>query len=209
MVLASGFSLLSERLPEGSDPLVSDWLERIPIKILITRPRSSKLGDFRPSQRNQAARISLNSDLHPVEFIITLAHELAHAENWNLNGRRVKPHGIEWKVSFRRLLLEVLDSNILESQFVEGIKACYFRRERIASSSCPKLRRLFDGDNEDAQKIRIEDIPLGSVFITTSGKSLIKGERIRTRYKCMELKSRRIYTVHPMAEILEFKPPKL
>jgi len=209
MLSAEGLRLLNERLPAGSDLLVLEWLERIQINILITRPRNSKLGDFRPPHKNRPPRISINSDLHPVEFLITLAHELAHAVNWNKHGRSAKPHGIEWKYEFRGLLLQILESGLLETKFEEAIKACYFKRESLASSTCRNLRRLFDIDNPASDNVRLEDIPVGSVFLTKSRKYLIKGEKIRTRYKCREVKSRRIYTVHPMAEIVEFNPPKL
>lgn len=209
MLSAGGFRLLSERLPVGFDAMVSDWLEKTPINIIIKRPRNSKLGDFRPPHKNQLARISINSDLHPVEFLITLAHELAHWVNWNQHGRRVKPHGVEWKAEYRKLLLQILDSGILDIEFEKAIKACYFKRESLASSSCANLRRLFDNENTGPSLIRLEDIPVGSVFVTSNGKCLVKGEKIRTRYRCKEVKSRRIYTVHSMAEIMEFEPPKL
>ena len=86
-----GFNLLEEKIPNGTAYIVKSWLEKDPVNIRINKPRNTKLGDFRPAQRGLASRISINSDLHPVEFLITLAHEFAHAENNRVNGRRVKP----------------------------------------------------------------------------------------------------------------------
>lgn len=211
-----GFKILEERLPAGFGDLVEVWLETKPIQIRLSRARLTKLGDFRPANHKRPARISVNYDLHPVEFLLTLAHELAHADNWQLNGRRVKPHGIEWKAAYRDKLVQILATGLLDEKYEKAIRICYFESEKLATSSCTSLRRLFDaetnskgGDSAGSGMIRVEDIPQGSTFTTSNGKTFVKGEKLRSRYKCRELKSARIYTVHPMAEIVEFMPPKL
>lgn len=209
MFKPDGYNLLAEKLPEGSTELVLEWLKLYPVKVVITRPRHSKLGDFRPAQKGKAARVSVNAGLHPVEFIITLAHELAHAENYNLHGRSVKPHGPEWKAAFRGMLKQIVSAGFLDDRFSKAIHDCFFKRERLATSSCSILRRLYDDENGIGFVIRVDDIPEGSVFKTTSGKLMIKGEKIRTRYKCREVRTKRIYTVHPMAEIVDFQAPEL
>ncbi len=209
MVKVSGFNILEERLPAGSGHLVLVWLKTSQVQIRLSKPRQTKLGDFRPPYNKLPARISINKDLHPIEFLITLAHELAHSENWQLNGKGVKPHGVEWKAAFREKLIQILDSGVLDTKFEDAIRTCYFKRQRLATAACPRLRRLYDAENDDSVVIRLDDIPAGSIFKVSSGKSLIKGEKLRTRYKCREIKSHRIYTVHSMTEIIEFKQPKL
>jgi len=201
--------MLTDSLPAGSGQLVSFWLDKHPVKIRLSKARQTKLGDFRPPHKELPARISINIDLHPVEFLITLAHELAHAEIWQLNGRRVKPHGKEWKNAFREKLKQIIDTGILEEKFEIAIQACYFRSNKLATSSCPDLRLLFDDEKHGSKVIRLDDIPRGSKFVTTNGKTFIKGNKLRTRYKCREAKTFRIYTVHSMTEIVEFKTPKL
>ena len=209
MAELGGVEMLTEWLPAGSGQLVSIWLDKHPVKILLSKPRQTKLGDFRPPRKNLPARISINIDLHPVEFLLTLAHELAHAENWQLNGRRVKPHGKEWKNVYREKLKQVIDSGILDEKYKDAIWSCYFRSNKLTTSSCPDLRLLIDNEKEGSNVIRLDDIPRGSRFVTPNGKTFIKGNKLRTRYKCREAQTLRIYTVHPMTEIVEFKPPKL
>jgi hypothetical protein len=208
MTKPAGFKLLEDRLPEGSSGLVLAWLEKDPVKIIISRPRQTKLGDFRPARNGRPASISVNGDLHPVEFLVTLAHEMAHVENHRLNGRRVMPHGPEWKHLFRDKLFQIIKSGILEDKFNKAIYKCFFLRERVASSSCSVMKRLIDNERGGELTVRLEDIPSGSIFVTVSGKQLIKGDRIRTRYKCREVNTKRIYTVHPMAEIIEYRVPE-
>lgn len=209
MTKTSGINILTDRLPKESIDLVMKWLDSNPIQIRISRPRNTKLGDFRPPHNTKPARISINSDLHPVEFLLTLAHELAHCENWQRNGRNVKPHGQEWKNIYRIKLQEIIEAGFLEQKYDEAIIMCFFKREKLATSSCPILRRLFDAENLKSSLVRLEDIPEGSVFTTTNNKIFVKGKKRRSRYSCRELKSRKMYTVHAMAEIVEFKPPKL
>ncbi len=204
-----GFNLLEKKIPTGTAYLVEAWLDRDPINIRINKPRNSKLGDFRPAQRGLQARISVNSDLHPVEFLITLAHEFAHAENHRLHGKRVNPHGREWKSVFRNKLNELLGCSFIAETYKEAIIQCYFKRERIASSSCSEIRRLIDSESGVEPVVRLEDIPLGSIFRTGTGRLLKKGKKIRTRYKCRDIKTKRFYTVHPMAEIIDFEAPGL
>lgn len=78
----------------------------------------------------------------------------------------------------------------------------------MAGSSCSLMKRLIDSEYGRQSPVRLEDIPAGSVFVTLSGKKLVKGDRIRTRYKCRELNTKRIFTVHPMAEIVEYIVPE-
>jgi hypothetical protein len=209
MTEIKGFYLVEEKIPSGSGNLLKSWMEMDPVQIRIRRPRQSKLGDFRSAHNGVSSRITINSNLHSVEFLITLAHEFAHAENFRVHGRKVKPHGIEWKSFFRGKLSEIITSELLDKKFENAIINCYFKRERIASSSCLVLRKLYDEEEGILPALRLEDIPVGSIFKTSSGRMLKKGNKIRTRYKCWDIRIKRYYTVHPMAEIVEFKPQEL
>jgi hypothetical protein len=50
----------------------------------------------------------------------------------------------------------------------------------------------------------LEKIPLKTVFVY-EGRLFEKGERIRTRYNCKEIKSGRIYLFNPLAEVEVFE----
>ena len=196
---------MDKHIPAGSMMLVRGWFSTDPVVLRIHSPRSTKLGDFRPAWKGKPQSISVNSGLHRVEFLITLAHEFAHAENYRINGRRVKPHGPEWKGTFRRKLLEIMESGILDSKYIEAIRICYFGKSGF-KQNCDTLRRIYDREKSGLKTIRLEDIPEGSEFIS-GGKTFVKGPRRRTRYECREKGTGRFYTVHKMAEIKEFKTP--
>jgi len=186
--------------PPGTLILVDTWLKKRKFHLRISRERVSKLGDFRPATLSQPARISVNNNLHPIEFLITLAHELAHFDCYRRFSRRRKPHGKEWKASFRSLLQEIIDSEVLSSDICDAIIRCYFLRERIASSPCALLKEELNDNNSERDDI-VQDLEVGEVFELRNGRRFVKGERIRTRYKCKDLKNGKYYTIHPMAVI--------
>lgn len=189
------------RLLEGSEELVTNWLSASPVPVLLAKTRSSKHGDFRAPRQGRPACITINHDLHPVEFLITLTHEIAHYRNWKKFGRRVRPHGAEWRNEFRAMLVEVLKAGFLEKEIAEAIVQFYFKRKLIGSGSSEQLNRLLGKTKENSGALHVEDLPEGSRFTLRSGKTFIKGKKLRKRYQCCDIVSSRIYSVHPMAEV--------
>ena len=191
------------RLLEGSEELVNSWLIASPVPVVLTKTRRSKHGDFRVPRQGRQAFVTINNDLHPVEFIITLAHEIAHFRNWKKLGRRVRPHGPEWRNEFRAMLLEMLKAGIVDREISAAIVQHYFKRKLIGSGSSEQLNRLLGKSPEVSGILRVADLPEGARFTLRSGKSFIKGRKLRKRYQCFDAVSSGIYTVHPMAEVKE------
>jgi SprT protein len=191
------------RLLEGSGELVNNWLIVSPVSVVLSKARQSKHGDFRISRQGRPAYITINHDLHPVEFLITLAHEIAHFRNWKKYGRRVRPHGPEWRNAFREMLMDVLAAGILNKEISAAIDQFYFKRKLIGSGSSETLNRLLGKTVEDSGVLRVADLPEGARFTLRSGKTFIKGRKLRKRYQCSDTVSSRIYSVHPMAEVKE------
>jgi SprT protein len=191
------------RLPEGAIELVSGWLAESPVMVRLARSRSSKHGDFHVPRLGRPAFITVNHDLHPVRFLITLAHEVAHYRNWKRHGRRAAPHGPEWRAEFRKLLAEFLEANLVKREVAAEIYHHYFERKRIGSGSSEKLNRLLGITPPDRSGVRVEDLPEGTAFRLKSGRAFIKGRKMRKRYQCREIVSSRIYSIHPQAEVKE------
>ncbi|MFA6126651.1 MAG: hypothetical protein WC699_05060 [Bacteroidales bacterium] len=191
------------RLLKGSEELVDSWLMKSPVPVLLAKSRTSKHGDFRFPRMGRPAYITVNHDLHPVEFLITLAHEIAHFRNWQKNGRRVRSHGPEWRNAFREMLLQVLDAGLFEEQIAAAVVKHYFQRKLIGSGSSEQLNKLLGKTLEDSGILRVADLPEGARFTLRSGKSFIKGKKMRKRYQCRDVVSSRIYSVHPFAEVQE------
>lgn len=187
----------------GTEKLVDNWMEGTHVQVRLSSSRQSKHGDFRHPRNGGPAVITLNHDLHPVEFMITFCHELAHYRIWRKYSRKVRPHGAEWKGEFRRLLAAFLESGILEPAVARAVFRCYFRKERIGSGICQQLYEAIGKAGAPGGAIRVADVPEGAVFRLRTGRVFIKGPRLRTRYRCIEKITGRAFTVHPMAEIIQ------
>ena len=95
---------LEKYLPQNTLQYLRVWFSDYYIHIKVTRNRNSKLGDYRKLPDN-SHEITVNSTLTPQLFFFVLTHELAHLIAFERYGRRISPHGNEWKVTFRNMLL--------------------------------------------------------------------------------------------------------
>ena len=83
-------------MPENSIEFIEGILEKEKISIKIVNQRQTKHGDFRRLSSGQY-QITINNNLNPHQFLLTLIHEIAHHVTFQKYGR-VKPHGKEWGV---------------------------------------------------------------------------------------------------------------
>ncbi len=99
---------LETYLPKNTLDHLRNWFSDYSIHIKITKNRNSKLGDYR-KLRDHSHEITINSTLQPQLFFFVLTHELAHLIAFEKFGRRISPHGKEWKHTFRQMLLESIE----------------------------------------------------------------------------------------------------
>lgn len=112
------------------------------------------------------------------------------------------PHGVEWKEAFRQYIVDIIESGIVEVEVNEALRKCYLERERIATSPCMELKKHLEGDLED-QVLRVHDLGEGEEFVLRNGRVFIRGSKLRTRYRCQELGTGKIYTVHGLAAVVK------
>jgi SprT-like family len=178
--------------------------ERVLIK--IKPKRASKYGDFRPSLRsNKSHIITVNQGENKDAFFLTLLHEIAHAIVWNKYGRKVKPHGKEWKEDYRILMLSSLEkgffSEILYSSligFANNIKSSHNYNTEL-------VKALNSLNKNDESFHLISEIEKGSRFLYRD-KVYVKGDKIRTRYKCRQKNTLKEYLFNANASVTLFNP---
>ena len=179
----------------------------------VTRKRATKCGDFRPSRNNQPPRITVNRDLNQFAFLLTLIHEVAHffvyleTEKSNLflvRKHRPRPHGREWKKRFTELMQPFISLNIFPFE-IEQALVPYFENPKATASSDAHLQRLLQCFDPPGEHLRVSEIPDRSLFIISSGRVFLKMERLRKRYRCMCMKTKRMYLVNPDALVLPVK----
>ena len=64
-------------VPAKSTKLLQFWVDELNVKVIVSNPRKTKLGDFKVIGNKLI--VSVNNNLNKYAFLITLTHELAHA----------------------------------------------------------------------------------------------------------------------------------
>lgn len=190
---------MSQYMPEAACPVIYGWLQRYPARLRITKPRNSKLGDFRVDGRRQPPLITVNGNLNAFSFTITLTHEIAHLIDYAERGTLREPHGPSWKKTYSALLKELLAAGTFPSELVPALQQ-HVATPKAASCSDPTLMealRVYD----DEQVTILKDIPDGGAFALAGGRVFEKGELRRTRYRCREVKSGKYYLIHGQSEV--------
>ena len=192
--------LLEPRVPDGFSPAVAKIIGQRSLQIRITPPRATKYGDYRPPIRIDYHRITVNNNLNPYAFLITLVHELAHLYVWELHKNKVKPHGREWKVQFAQLMLEVgLDKKLPND--IELALSNYLSNPGASSCSDPQLFRVLRQYDEASDYQFLEELPEGAEFELAGGRKFKRHQRLRRRYRCTSLDNGRTYLVNALAEV--------
>jgi SprT protein len=192
---------LRNYLPEGSFEEVSYYLLHYKVQLTITRERQSVLGDYRNSHAGKNHRISVNGNLNPYSFLITLLHELAHLFTYERFGHRVQAHGQEWKNEFGKVLAQFLAKKIFPPDIQQTLLKSL---QNPAASSCADtalLRVLHQYDKKREGVILIELLPMGANFAIKGGRVFTKVEKVRKRFKCKELATGKIFLFSPVYQV--------
>ena len=185
-------------LPALSFEKINDWINELDAQINITNPRRTKVGDFKVVK--DILFISINNDLNPYSFLITLTHELAHAFVYVKYKRDVSPHGKQWQEIFKSMMLNFLSPDIFPD---DVLKVLSVHLKHPNASTCTDVNLATILKKYDYKKaLTISDIKDGSIFSTSNGKIFKKGKQLRKRYKCIECASNKVYLFHPLAEVI-------
>lgn len=192
---------LRSYLPDAGFDEVLHYLQHYKVHLTISRKRQSILGDYRHAHSDKNHRISVNGNLNKYAFLITLLHELAHLFTYEKFGHRVQAHGKEWKNEFGKILAKFL----LQKVFPPDIeKALLSTLQNPAASSCGDeklLRVLHHYDEKKAGVHLVEQLVEGTVFAIKGGRIFKKGEKIRKRFKCVEVATGKLYLFSGLYEV--------
>ena len=192
-------ALIFDKIPESSIEYVNSIIQNEDILIILKKNRKTKHGDFSVNKK-RIRKITINSDLNPYRFLITLLHEISHLFVFNEYGFNIKPHGIEWKNKFKNLLLPVLNNHIFPEQILKPL-ARYTLNPKASTDSDHKLSYALNQFNIE-KKNYISDLKINSMFTSTNGREYIFLKKLRKRYQCREIQTNRIYLFNPNAEII-------
>lgn len=193
-------SILHKYIPEKAVGTISEWIYKYDFKLKIKKSRASKYGDYRPPVKGENHLITINHDMNPYAFLITLIHEIAHLTNWNKHKDKVLPHGSEWKLEFKILMNYFLYEQIFPEDITLALRK-YMQNPAASSCSDTTLLRVLKKYDQRQDTVLLEELPEGATFRYNKERLFIKNERIRKRFKCKEVNSNRIYLFNPLTEV--------
>jgi len=182
--MIEGLHLLDRWLPEGASALAAKWFDVPNLTVKLVSRDGYRLGSYslRPNGRQS---IILNTHQDRYSLLVTLAHEVAHMQATQRWGRKIAPHGSEWQSICRELLLEAAALPSLPNDIREAIQ-CVAAAPKGTHLSHKQAGRTFLKYSEryDGMKL-LADVPAGCKFALDDGRVFVKGEKNRTRYKCL------------------------
>lgn len=194
------FDPLLPYLPEGDFiPLLNKWLEHEEFELILHRPRATKLGDFRPPREGNIAKITLNSNLGPYQFLTTLTHEIAHLKVWNAHARRAAPHGLEWKTVFGEMLQELAYYQTWPEAYLAALLK-HAIRPKSSVGADPGLQKVILQLDHNSDVFLLQDVPNGANFLF-KGRAFKRLEKRRTRALVFEISSGLKYTIPLVAQV--------
>lgn len=196
-------ALLSKYIPEPAVPTIARWVVEYDFKLKIKRERSTKLGDYRAPQNGSNHIITVNHNLNKYAFFITLVHEIAHLVTYDKHQDHVLPHGSEWKQEYKNLMRHFMSASIFPTDILLSLQK-YMTSPAASSCSDVDLLRVlkrYDEIQHNGHLVFVEKLPQRAIFKYNGDKLFEKGERVRTRYKCREVKTGAVYLFHALAEV--------
>lgn len=191
--------ILQKYLPDRSVLPVFELIKTNNIHLKIVNERVTKHGDYRRYNNGQH-QITVNASLNKYRFLITLIHEIAHLIAFEKYGRNIKPHGTEWKMTFRQLMLPFINPSVFPNNVLPLI-AKHFKNPKASSDTDAALSIALQQFDIDNNKTYIFQIPPGSTFRIGNGKVFKKGNKRIKRYECLEISSGKMYLFQPNASI--------
>lgn len=199
---------LAQFLPENAFPLVAPFFRDHIIHLSLTHERKSVHGDYRsPARGTKVHRISVNATLNKYSFLITLLHEIAHLTTYVQYHNKVSPHGPEWKEHFRQVLIPFIKAAIFPKDIDAAVRK-YLHDPAASTCTDPHLYKVLRHyDPHKPGWVLMEDLPPGTRFSTSDGRIFVKLEKVRTRSKCKEIATSKIYLFSGVAEVKKLDGP--
>ena len=196
--------LLEKFLPNGAYEQVAPFFNTHTIHLSLTNERRSVLGDYRHPHGNVPYhRISINANLNPYSFLITLLHELAHMFTYVHFQNRVQPHGKEWKTQFRHILIPFMGKRFFPPD-VEKALLAYLHDPAASTCTDPGLfKSLYKYDEHKPGFKLVDDVEMNQYFETEDGSVYQKIEKLRTRTKCKNINNGKLYLFPGIVEVKE------
>ncbi len=199
---------LPDYIPEAAVKKVADWFDKHPVALRITRNRLTKLGDFRGSVPGRLSYISVNHNLNKYSFLITLLHEMAHAEVHFNSKKRTAPHGTTWKNAY----IKITEPFLTPDTFPDDVLSAYSSHmvnpgaSSTVDVNLSLILRKYDApakhkDNSAPEGLIVSMLQPDTLFRLPDGRMFKTVQKLRKRYRCYCLNNKRMYLFSPLVAI--------
>jgi hypothetical protein len=175
------------------------WVDK-PFEFSLKPSRKSKLGDFRLLPDHSYPLITVNANLNPYRFLMTYVHEVAHWYAVDRHGKNIPPHGKQWKDTFQKLMIPVLDTSVWPESLLK-VLVPHMINPKASSGADARLEMPFKSFDEGKEGVlNLMQLKAGAEFLLR-GRRFRKEQNRRTRALCCEVMTGRKYLVPLAAEI--------
>lgn len=189
--------ILAQHIPQAAIDYCIRLGRKYTFSLDLSFNRKTKFGHYKYIPKGNQHIISINKGLDKPLFLITYLHELAHLEVSLTYGRKVQPHGKEWKQTFSLFLQPVLGENIFAPDLLKALKK-HANRPKASLAADPQLWNILF--NEDASEPTLDTIEEGQLFIYRK-RTFKKLKNRRTRALCFEPATGQKYLIPRLARI--------
>tara|TARA_B100001093_G_scaffold421521_1_gene413818 strand:+ start:361 stop:960 length:600 start_codon:yes stop_codon:yes gene_type:complete len=194
-----------QKIPLGSLEYVKGLLNNQNILIKLKNNRKTKHGDF-SVKKDFSVEITINSDMNPFRFLITLLHEISHFFVYQDFGFKTKPHGFQWKSKFKELLIPVINNKVFPDDILSPL-AKYAINPKASTDTDLDLSIALNKYNVSISTY-VLDLEQGDKFKASNKKNYLVIRKRRKRYECMEIDSKKIYLFSPNYKIMKITNEK-
>jgi hypothetical protein len=194
-------NVLAQYMPTPAAPIIAKWIDYFQCEFKISKSRNTKLGDYRHPFKEKGHKISVNNNLNSYAFLVTTVHEFAHLLTYNEHKNKVKPHGTEWKINFKKMMQPFFEIEVFPVDVQQSI-INYLNNPAASSCTDLNLARVLKKYDEQIHTNRVEELPINTIFTLKDGRRFKKGDKVRKRYKCVCLDNGNVYLFNPLAEVL-------